>query len=112
MALSGASKKSYWKLLNTVLNNSRVPLIPPLLDNGVIVTDYKEDAQIFNGCLIRQYIATDTSYSIQQDPQVVSNPINDFVNSNEEIPDIIRLLNPNRTYCWDEISVKKNDKIN
>ena len=79
MAHSGDSGKSYWKLLNSVLNKSRILSISLLLDNGLFVTCYKEKAQVFNNCFIRQYTTTNASYSVQHNPQVVSNPLNDFV---------------------------------
>ena len=42
------SSKTYWTLINTVLNKVKIPIIPPLLENGLFVTDFTEKAQLFN----------------------------------------------------------------
>ena len=41
------SKKSYWKVVNKVMNKCRAPKIPPLLDNNNFITDCKMKANIF-----------------------------------------------------------------
>ena len=61
---------------------------------------------MFNEYFIPQYIAIDKGCSILQDPQVTSNPLNDFVISDKKILNMIRSLNPNKTHGWDEISVR------
>ena len=33
------SAKTYWSLINTVINKAKIPVIPPLLENGLFVTD-------------------------------------------------------------------------
>ena len=48
------STKVYWSLINKVLNKSRIPPIPPLLENGEFVTDFAEKAQLFNDHFARQ----------------------------------------------------------
>ena len=35
LANPGTSSKTYWSLINTVLNKAKVPIIPPLLENGL-----------------------------------------------------------------------------
>ena len=36
------STRAYWSLINKVLNKNKVPSIPPLLENGIFVTDFSE----------------------------------------------------------------------
>ena len=40
--------KAYWSTLNKIINRNRVTNIPPLLENGVFVTNYQTKAGIFN----------------------------------------------------------------
>ena len=47
------SQKSYWSILKTFLNN-KFPYIPPLLHQGKYVTDFKQQANIFNNFLAYQ----------------------------------------------------------
>ena len=38
--------KAYWTLINTVLNKGKIPMMPPLLENGLFVTDLTKKAKI------------------------------------------------------------------
>ena len=106
LANHGTSNKTYWSLMNTVLNKAKIPIIPPLLENGIFVTDFTEKAQLFNDYFILQCTTIDTGSHIPQDALVTDNMINDFVISDEKILNIIRALNPNKAHGWDEISVR------
>ena len=63
--LPGTSSKTYWTLINTVLNEVKIPMIPPLLENGLFVTDLTEKAQIFNDYFILQCTTIDTGSEIR-----------------------------------------------
>ena len=41
-------RKTYWSITNTFLNNEKIPIIPPILVNGELVSDFKQKANIFN----------------------------------------------------------------
>ena len=106
LATPGTSSKNYWTLINTVLNKVKIPMIPPLLENGLFVTDLTEKAQIFNDYFILQCTTIDTGSEILQDTPVTTTLISDFVICEEKILNIIRSLNPNKAHGWDEISVR------
>ena len=38
LANPGTSRKTYWSLINTHLNKAKIPIIPPLLENGLFYT--------------------------------------------------------------------------
>ena len=40
--------KTYWKIINRFLNNKKIPVIPPLLVNGEITSNFSQRASIFN----------------------------------------------------------------
>ena len=40
--------KAYWSLLTRLLNNKKIPLIPPLFHENKFLTDFKEKAELFN----------------------------------------------------------------
>ena len=42
------SQKSYWKIINTVMNNCRTPKVPPILVNNLFIRNCKEKARHFN----------------------------------------------------------------
>ena len=93
-------------MINTVLNKAKIPIIPPLLENGLFVTDFSEKAQLFNDYFILQCTTIDTGSVIPEHNPLNSTLIDIFVISEEKILNIIRALNPNKAHGWDEISVR------
>ncbi len=106
LADPGTSGKKYWSLINTVLNKAKIPVIPPLLENGLFITEFSEKAEIFNNHFVLQCTTIDTNSTIPPNLQTPSSVINDFPISDERILNIIRSLNPNKAHGWDGISVK------
>ena len=102
----GTNSKTYWNLINTDQNKAKIPLISPLLENGLFVTDFTEKAQIFNDYFILQCTTIDTGSEIPQGTPVSTTLLTDFVISEEKIINIIRSLNTNKAHGWDEISVR------
>ena len=100
------SRKTYWSLINTVLNKAKIPIIPPLLENGSFITDFSEKAHIFNEYFILQCTTIDTGSELPQDAPPLTSLISDFPISDEKILNIIRSLNPNKAHGWDEIYVR------
>ena len=43
-----ASAKTYWSILKSFYNDSKIPLIPPLLVNNKFVSDFTEKSNLFN----------------------------------------------------------------
>ena len=106
LANPATSRKTYWSLINTVLNKAKIPIIIPLLENGLFITDFSEKAQIFNEYFILQCTTIDTGSELPQDAPPPTSLISDFPISDEKILNIIRSLNPNKAHGWDEISVR------
>ena len=46
--------KTYWSTLNKIVNKKKATNIPPLLENGLFVTDFQNKAEIFNDHSIQQ----------------------------------------------------------
>ena len=106
LASPWTSSKTYWTLINTVLNKVKIPMIPPLYNHELFVTDFAEKAQIFNEYFILQCTTINTGSDIPQDTPVTTPLISDFVISDEKILNIIRSLNPNKAHGSDEISTR------
>ncbi len=106
LADPGTSSKTYWSLINTVLNKAKTPIIPPLLENGLFITDFGEKAQLFNNHFILQCTTIDTGSEIP--PEIPGSPtsISDIEIADDQILNIIRSLNPNKAHGWDEISIR------
>ena len=48
------SAKTYWSILKTLLNNKKIPCIPPLFHQGKYATDFKKKAELFNYFFAKQ----------------------------------------------------------
>ena len=49
---ANTSQKSYWKIINRVMNKCRSPKIPPLLANNLFILNCKEKAKHFKRFLL------------------------------------------------------------
>ena len=45
---SSTMPNAYWSILNTFLNNKKIPNIPPLNVNGKIISNFEKKAELFN----------------------------------------------------------------
>ena len=93
LANPGTARKTYWSLINTVLNKAEIPIILPLLENDLFITDFTEKAQLFNEYFILQCTTIDTGSQIPQHVPVITTLIDEFTISEEKILNIIRSLN-------------------
>ena len=48
------STKCYWSLLKTIVNEKKIPYIPPFFHNNKYVTGFKEKSEIFNSFFTNQ----------------------------------------------------------
>ena len=48
------SAKAYWSIIKTLSNGKNVPVIPPILVNNKLVTNFKDKADIFNDFFSKQ----------------------------------------------------------
>ena len=98
--------KSYWSLVNKVLNKAKIPLIPPLLENDKFVINFSAKAQIFNDYFIFQCKALDNGSEIPRDVPLCAPLLSAFDISDKKILRIIWSLNPNNAHGWDDTSIR------
>ena len=46
--------KKYWSILNNFLQKKNIPIIPPLWENGIFVSDCADKAELFNNFFASQ----------------------------------------------------------
>ena len=100
------SAKKYWSLIDTVISKAKIPVIPPLLENGLFVTDIAQKAQLFNDHFIRQCTTIENGSKIPDHTSINPIRIDSVAISEQKILKIIRSLNPNKAHGWDEIYVR------
>ena len=79
LADPGTNSKTYWTLINTVLNKVKIPMIAPLIENGLFVTDFNKKEQISNDHFTLQCTTIDTGSEILRDPPVTATLIKHFL---------------------------------
>ena len=61
-------QKTYWKIVNNLLNNCKVPRIPPLLVDNKFVMDCNEKASLFNTLFVSQCQPFESTVLLGIDP--------------------------------------------
>ena len=61
------SPKAYWSILKTILNNKKIPCIPPIYHRNNYITDFKEKAQIFNNFFAKQCTLVENTSKLPTD---------------------------------------------
>ena len=98
--------KTYWVILITFANASKIPLIPPVLVNNEFVTDFLVNANLFNDFFKEQCrpIANDSSFPHNQIIETV-NRLSEFNIDTDTVIKNILSLDPNKADDCDEISI-------
>ena len=107
--LTNASKncKAYWSLLRRLLNNKKIPLIPPLFHENKFVTDFKEKAELFNSHFATHCSLTSNSSKLPLHIKYLTDNRLFFVNfSHDKIAKVVQNLDPNKGHGHDNISIR------
>ena len=101
------SAKTYWSILKSFYNDSKIPLIPPLLVNNKIVSDFTEKANLFNDFFATQCTPLSNNSVL---PSAISFKTQSRLFSinfeKEDILKIMRNLNVNKAHGHDNISIQ------
>ena len=100
----GISQKSYWKIINSVMNKCRSPKIPPLLINNQFILDCRDKAKLFNDFFSEQCKPIVNSSVLPNFAFLTVKRIDELIISNDEISSLIRNINPNKATGSDGIS--------
>ena len=98
--------KSYWSILNKLLQKIKIPLIPPILFNGTFITNVNEKITLFNTFFAEQCTPINNSSTLPPFEYKVNSKIEDVSFSELKIVSIIRSLNSNKAHGWDGISIR------
>ena len=100
------SPKSYWKIINRVMNKCRAPKIPPILVNNEFISNCKEKAKLFNEFFTNQCKLINNNSTLPQFAYLTDQRIDQIIILDEDILSLIRNLNPNKASGSDGISGK------
>ena len=97
-------QKSYWKIINRVLNKCRAPKIPPLLNTNVFVLDCKQKAKLFNDFFAEQCKVILNNSTLPDFHYLTDKRISNTAINREDILSLIRNINPKKANGPDGIS--------
>ena len=96
--------KKYWSILNNCLQKKNIPIIQPLCENGIFVSDCAEKAELFSNFLASQCTSLDTGPVLPQFQLYTRHTLTDILFDDVTILGIIRSINPIKSSGWDSIS--------
>ena len=98
------SPKCYWPLLKRMLNDKKIPVIPPPFHNNNFICNFKEKSEIFNENLSEQCSLIQSKSIV---PSVVTPLTHNLLSSNtgDDIKSIINKLGPNKAHGHDLVSI-------
>ena len=100
------SPKVYWSILKTVLDNEKIPCIPPIYHNNNYITDFKEKVQISNNFFAKQCTLVDNPRKLPTDSSKRTNNLLSTISfTKDDIANIIKNLNPKKAHGFDLISI-------
>ena len=98
--------KTYWSILKTFFNGRKIPIIPPLLIDGKIVSDFKEKANKFNEFSSCQCTPFNNGSKCPEHPYFITNERLSLVVFDDHNTKIIRTLNINKSHGHNDISIR------
>lgn len=91
--------KSYWPTLSRFSNNEKTLIIPPVLVEGRLISDFKKKAELFNSHFDAQCTVVNNTSGLVDLQLRNCHRLNDFTINEEDIFAIIGNLNPNEAYA-------------
>ena len=99
--------KTYWSNLKSFYKGNKVPLIPPLLVNNKIVSDFTEKVNPFNFFFSSQCTPISNNSLLPSSKYFITDKrLTRFKFNNDDILKITRNLNVNKAHGHDDISVR------
>ena len=98
--------KSYWPTLSRFSNNEKTPIIPPVLVEGRLISDFKKKAELFNSRFGAQCTVVNNTSGLVDLQLRNCHGLNDFTISEEDIFATMKNLNLSKAHGWDNISIR------
>ena len=98
--------KTYWSIINKFLSNKKTPIIPPVLGNGELVSDFEQKANLFNNYFASQCTPIKNSNKLPNFSCKNEKILSSFDIKDDDILLIIKYLNVDKAHGWDQLSVR------
>ena len=97
--------KYYWNILNKLIDKKKFTNIPPILENGLFVTNLEAKANLFNDYFVEQCSAIATGSTIPAFRPRCPTLLQGAHVNREKILNIIRSLDTKKAHGCDDISI-------
>ena len=89
------------------MSKYKFSVIPPILSNGSFITSSLEKAKIFNTLFANQCTTVDTDSTLPNPPSTDPQfKIENITLNESKVKLILKLLNPNKSQGWDNVSIR------
>ena len=93
--------------MTTILDDKKIPCIPPIYYNNNYITDFKEKAQTLNDFFAKQCTLVENTTKLPTNSfKRTNNLLSTISFTKNDIAKIIKNLNPNKAYGFDMISIR------
>ena len=100
--------KYYWSLLKTMLNDKKVPCIPPIFHDNKFVTDFSKKAHLSNSFFAKQCSIIENNSALPSSTIPVTDQyLGNIEFAKGDIKRIVCKLDPNKAHGHDMISIRK-----
>ena len=106
LADKNTTQKTYWKVLNRVMNKCKIPKIPPLLVNSKFIVNCKEKATAFNDYFSKQCKPNVNDSVLPNFRAFTDSRLHNIDITNDDIIAILKSLNPSKSCGPDNITVR------
>ena len=100
------SSKTYWSMLKTFYSGTKIPLIPPIIIDNKVITNFRGKANVFNNFFASKCmsIVNDSTlpFTIMYRTE---NKLSTISFKDEDVLKIIKSLNKNKADGHDDISI-------
>ena len=98
--------KTCWSTLNKIVNKKKATNMPPLLENGLFVTNFQNKAKIFNNYFVQQCSLNMNDSVLPRSYITRCNNLLETIEIDaDKVLRIIRSLDCNKAHGWDDMSV-------
>ena len=98
--------KKYWTCLKRLLNNKSKSCIPPILDNGIFLTDIKQKCFLFNSFFHKQCSIFETTSNLPLFQKKTQKSLKSIEITPNQITKYIRMIQAHKAHGFDGISAK------
>ena len=101
------SAKAYWSILKSFYNGKKIPVIPPLLINNEIISDFKMKANHFNSFFASHCTPLNNNSKVpESQTYITDSKLSSLQFEDKDIIKIIRSLDINKAHGYDDISIR------